>query len=154
MNTNLAQAWVTAARAFADTLEAEIAKADGVEADADGTLVATASGGPVAYDPLVDATPMKADPVGSPEQRRMAWLAFLAAVRAINVREGRGATPAEVRKYAMKAGYPDGRAVSGFSNEGGATFSADGTRFVNEGGLKWLGELSSELDIVLPADLI
>lgn len=83
----------------------------------------------------------------------MAYLTYLGAVWAINRREDRGPTPAEIRKYAMKAGYDDGRAVSDFSNGGGVTETSEGTRWVNEAGAKWLKDLQEELDVELPENL-
>jgi hypothetical protein len=163
LNRTLVRALVTGLRATADSLEEGLQQAaTGLEdfggaeaAEDDGKAAARTvpATGPSWFDPLTDEPPKKPDPVGSPEAKSMSWMTYIGAVYAINRREDRGATPAEVRKYAMKAGYPDGRAVSGFSNRGGATETREGTRWVNEAGADWLKELQKELDIELPEDL-
>lgn len=169
-NRGIITAVIDASRVLADALEATLTAADGSREPDRGAMIheaappatdagteADGAGGETSgsgiFDPLSDELPLHADPVGSPEQRKMAYLAYLGAVRAINVREERGATPVEVRKYAMKAGYPDGRAVSGFSNRGGSTYSQDGARWMNEDGVAWLNELQAELGLELPEDL-
>jgi hypothetical protein len=152
------KALIKATRAFADVLEGELRLGEDGASQAPGPTsptVGTQTGGAVTFDPLTDEPPFKPDPVGTLEQQRMAWLTYLGAIYAICKREGRGATRGEVVRYAKKAGYGDARGVSGFSNKGGATYSAeDGTRWFNEeAGLGWLTEVQDQLGIDLPDDL-
>jgi hypothetical protein len=149
------KALIKATRAFADVLEGELRLGEDCASQACGPTTAMQTGGAVTFDPLTDEPPFRPDPVGTLEQQRMAWLTYLGAIHAICKREGRGATRGEVVRYAKKAGYGDARGVSGFSNKGGATYSAeDGTRwFSEEAGLAWLTEVQDQLGIDLPDDL-
>jgi hypothetical protein len=147
------KALITAARAFVDSFEAELRLGDGGVAQVSAPTFAMQTGGAATFNPLTDEPPFKPDPVGTREQKTMAYVTYLSAIYAINKREGRGATPVEVARYAVKAGYGDARGVSGFSN-GRATYSKeDGTRWVGDGGVLWLQDLSDDLGIVLPDDL-
>ena len=156
MNSSLMKAFITGARAFADSLEADLTK---VPASAPREPVTAAVGGPaggarpVLFDPLTDEPPIHPNPFGTKEEKDMAYLTYVSAIYAINRREGRGATPKEVRKYAIKAGYPDARTVSGFSNRHATTKSVEGKRWVVEGGVKWVKALARDLDVRLPDDL-
>lgn len=150
---NTIKALIRATRAFVDSLEADLRLGEGGAAQPAHTN-AMQTGGAATFDPLTDEPPRMANPTGTREQRMMAYLAYLGAIYAINKREDRGATPGEVARHAIRAGYEDGRGVSGFSNKGGATYRAeDGTRWVNEDGVDWLKKLQNELGIDLPDDL-
>jgi hypothetical protein len=150
------KALIKATRAFVDSFEAELGLGDGGAAQEPASTAPTflTQTGGVVFDPLKDEPPSKPDPVGTGEQKKMAYLTYLSAIYAINTLKGRGATPVEVARYAVKAGYGDARGVSGFSNGRGATYSKeDGTRWVTPGGVLWLQDVAEELGIVLPEDL-
>ena len=133
------------ARAFADSIEAGI-----VPAPLEDSRKVTA-GGPVTFDPRTEPPPRTANPSGTLEEQKMAYLTYLGAVRLINKTEDRGANRDEVRKYAMKAGYENGRAVNGFSNGVKNTESrADGRWVTIPDGLDWLEDLQKDLDVDLP----
>jgi len=151
------KALIKATHAFTDSLEAVLQLGDASPNQAPTPIdpaVGLQTGGGPTFDPLTDEPPLALDPIGTSQQQNMSWLTYIGAIRAINQREGRGATRDEVVQYAKKAGYPDGRGVSGFSNKGGATYSENGTRWVNKGGVDWLTKLQVKLGVTLPADLL
>ena len=150
MNTSnlgdiLLNALAKSARVFADSIEAE------AQVIPSSRLRGMDSGGRTTFDPVTEDPPKKASPEGTREERLMAYLTYLGAVLLINERENRGATRAEVRKYAMKAGYANARAVNGFSNgDKPNTESRTDGRWVIQNGKAWLKELQETLGTYLP----
>lgn len=147
MNTShtsrtLLLALAKSARAFADAIE---------QGDAAPEVAEPATQGPVLYDPRTQDPPIKADPTGTTDQKNMAYLTYVGALALINDSEKRGATPNEVRKYAMKAGYANGAAVNGFArgDHAAVTVKDDG-RWVTDNGHKWIPDLEMALDVHLP----
>ena len=142
INEILLLALAKSARVFADSIEAAMVASP---PRGHGQM---APGERVTFDPRTEQPPKKADPDGTPEEATMAYVTYLGAISLINKTEHRGANPAEVRKYAMKAGYDDGRGVSGFSN--GNTVSRKDGRYLTKDGEKWLAELQKAIDVELP----
>lgn len=107
------------------------------------------------WDPEVDPPLVVPKVVGTREEQDWCCLTYLGGIYAINKRYNRGATRDEVRKYAMKAGYQDGRAVTAWSKGNGATQNdPDKQRWVNEAGANgWVKGLAEKLGVTLPADL-
>jgi hypothetical protein len=145
VNATLLLALAKGARVFADSIEADMVPPP---LGGTGEMV---PGGRVAFDLRTEQPRKKADPHGTPEEWNMACLTYLGAIWLINKSEKRGATPLEVRKYAMQAGYASGREVNGFSNgENKATVSKDDGRWVTPHGARWLEELKKTLEMDLP----
>lgn len=107
------------------------------------------------WDPESDAPLVKPKVVGTREEQDWCSLTYLGGIYAINKREGRGATAPEIRHYAIKAGYQDGRAVTAWSKGNGATQNDEGKqRWVTEAGVNlWVKGLAAKLGLTLPADL-
>jgi len=112
----------------------------------------TASG---MWDPEVDPPLMRPRVVGTPEEQDWCCLTYLGGIYAINRRYNRGATRDEVRHYAIKAGYTDGRAVTAWSKGQGATQNDENKhRWVNDAGVNyWVKRLAEKLGLTLPPDL-
>lgn len=121
-----------------------------VERRGDGELIE--------YDPLTDPVPLPQDPApyAPKAQRQMAWVTYLGAIARINASQGRGANTDEVRKYALKAGYPDARAVNGWADREGsedrAVRNIDGARYLKADSLPWIHEMAAEIGIELKGD--
>jgi hypothetical protein len=144
----LVTALIAASRTFADELERAL----------NGGPASLATTGlrspPSQWDPLADSPILEPDPnseVRSP--RVMCSLVYIGAIWAINVTEGRGATAKEVSKWAIRAGYQNGRAVTAWSKGKGATHVDDG-RWVNSRGKRWSVEWADFLGLTLPDYLL
>ncbi|MBA9080260.1 MULTISPECIES: hypothetical protein [Micrococcus] len=111
---------------------------------------------PKEWDPELDH-PLMTPKVVSSVRAEQDWccLTYIGGIYAINKREGRGATASEVRHYAQKAGYKDGRAVTAWSKGNGATQNdPDKHRWVTQTGVDhWVKQLASKLGVSLPEDL-
>jgi len=107
------------------------------------------------WDPEVDAPLITPKVVGTREEQDWCCLTYLGGIYAINKRYNRGANRHEVRKYAMKAGYRDGRAVTAWSKGNGATQNdEDKQRWLTNTGVNyWVKGLADKLGLTLPADL-
>lgn len=144
-NINLLLALAKGARAFADSIEADMVPPPRGDA---GEVVHR---GRVTFDPRTEEPPKTANWKGTLEEQNMAYLTYLGAIWLINKTENRGANREEVRKYAKLAGYASGRAVNGFSNgENPATVSKSGGRSVTPSGARWLKKLEKILEVDLP----
>lgn len=110
---------------------------------------------PAVWDPEFDTPLVQPKVSGTREEQDWSCLTYLGGIYAINKRHGRGANAAEVREYAMKAGYQDGRAVTAWSKGEGATQNdGDRQRWVNAKGVDfWVKRLAAKLGVTLPADL-
>ena len=141
-----------AAQAFLTALEGQaqpVPAPPRVTRAADGQLIE--------YDPLVDPVPFAADPTSAePAKRGMATVTYVGALARINASEGRGATTEDVREYALKAGYADARAVSGWADRPGSEDRAikniDGLRYVKPDSIAWLHGVAAKLGIKLVGD--
>jgi hypothetical protein len=110
----------------------------------------------VEFDPLEDDPPYSVNPVGSRQEQKMTSLAYLGAIARVNAATKRGANTAEVSEFAKKAGYPDGRAVSGWnsrSNSSRVIENVSGARILNENGHHYLHELAADLNIMIVGDV-
>lgn len=119
------------------------------------TAVAT-SGAPIEFDPLVDAPPYSFDPSGSPIEQKMSSLIYLGSVARLNAEKQRGASSAEVTRFAKAAGYPDGRAVNGWNSRANSPRvieNIDGSRYLNESGHAYVREIAEELRITILGDI-
>ena len=107
------------------------------------------------WDPEVDAPLVTPKVVGTREEQDWCCLTYLGGIYAINKRYNRGANKHEVREYAMKAGYRDGRAVTAWSKGNGATQNdEDKQRWVTDAGANyWVKGLADKLGLTLPEDL-
>lgn len=107
------------------------------------------------WDPEFDAPLGAARVHGTPEEQAWCSLTYLAGIYAINKRYGRGADAKEIRRFALKAGYRDGRAVTAWSKGAGATQNdEDKKRWITKSGLEnGVMRHARELGIVLPDDL-
>lgn len=107
------------------------------------------------WDPETDAPLVPPKVVGTREEQDWCCLTYLGGIYAINKRYNRGANAAEVRRYALKAGYKDGRAVTAWSKGNGATQNDPGKqRWVNANGVDyWVKGLAGKLGVSLPSDL-
>lgn len=107
------------------------------------------------WDPETDPPFVTPRVVGTREEQDWCCLTYLGGIYAINKRYGRGASSTEVREYAIKAGYRDGRAVTAWSKGNGATQNdANKQRWVNANGVDhWVKGLAAKLGLRLPADL-
>lgn len=114
---------------------------------------------PRLYDPLFDAPPLPCDPIGSVNEQKMASLAYLGAIGRINAEKQRGARADEVAHYARVAGYPDGRAVSGWNSRGDSErpitnhVGQPGERVLNEQGHDSVRRLAEELGLELTGSM-
>ncbi len=107
------------------------------------------------WDPEVDEPLVEPKVVGTREEQDWCCLTYLGGIYAINKRYNRGANKHEVREYAMKAGYRDGRAVTAWSKGNGATQNdEEKQRWVTDAGVNyWVKGLAEKHGVALPADL-
>ena len=74
---------------------------------------------------------------------------------ATNVREGRGANRDEIREFAVKAGYRDGRVVTAWSKGNDATRNdADKQLWMTGEGKSFVVRLADKRGVQLPPDLL
>lgn len=89
----------------------------------------------------------------------MSALAYLGAIARINADKQRGARADEVAHYAKVAGYPDGRAVSGWNSRMGSPrvienhIGQEGERVLNEQGHLSVRRNAEELGLQLAGDM-
>lgn len=104
------------------------------------------------YDPLRDQPPFPPKVFGTREERELCSLTYLGAIGRINTEEKRGATTDEVRKYAIKAGYDNARAVNGWNHSKGpqaCIANVDGKRILTETGYEWALQCAENLNITI-----
>jgi hypothetical protein len=112
--------------------------------------------GPLSFDPLTEPPPLPFDPLGSKPEQKMTSLAYLGAIARINAEKGRGANADEVAHHAKMAGYPDGRAVSGWNSRAGSERvieNVGGARILNQRGHASIHELADSLQIEIEGDI-
>ncbi len=146
------------------------ALADRLEALLDDPAAATASPpelGPrpsprgAVFDPETSVPPVAPMPTGGTrEQADWCGLIFFGMLRAINVRQGRGATPGERTAIARAAGYQDARAYSGWTwtwqdrpDGRWITEDDDAPAEGRRSGMTWLRLYAETLNVTLPGDL-
>jgi len=148
---DLTRALATAAQAFLDALPTD---GDASTPPPPGGFYV--AGEAIRYDPLVDEAPFPVNPVGTAQEKKMTSLAYLGGIARINAERRRGANSAEVSELAKRAGYPDGRAVSGWNSRSGSERvieNVDGARILNRSGHKYVASLAADLNIELVGDL-
>ena len=100
------------------------------------------------FDPDADTPPLQPAVEGNRAERDWCGLMLWAQLRALNVREGRGATPQESVEMAKAAGYRDGR---GWNNWHGWHKDDQGNRWITDvGNVRYY---YSAVERALPADL-
>lgn len=107
------------------------------------------------WDPETDPPLVSPKVVGTVAEQDWCSLTYLAGIYAINKRHGRGANAAEIREYAIKAGYQDGRAVTAWSKGSGPTYNdQDKRRWITPEGVDhWVRRLAKKYGVTLPPDL-
>lgn len=135
--------------------DASVVALPGGAGRADSAAIDAATDKRNVWDPEMDAPHVAPKVVGTREEQDWCCLTYLGGIYAINKRYGRGASKDEVREYAMRAGYRDGRAVTAWSKGNGATQNdEDRQRWVNANGVDiWVKRLASKLGLTLPDDL-
>lgn len=150
----LTNALEAGARAFLEALNDESAARPAVAVVEKPASLAY--GESVDFDPLTEEPPLPVNPVGSKQEQKMTSLTYLGAIARINAATKRGANADEVSEFARKAGYPDGRAVSGWnsrSNSPRVIDNMEGARILNESGHAYIHELAAELNITIAGDI-
>ncbi len=103
------------------------------------------------FDPGSDTPPVRPLVDGSRLQQDWCGLVLWASLRAINVREGRAATPEESVSIAKAAGYRDGRGWNAWTL--GWEKDADGGRWITEDGMIHLRNYYDAVGRRIPDDL-
>lgn len=142
------EALVAASQTFTKSLEAALSADSSVGETADVVGEGVLS----VWDPLSDEPLIVPDPHGTRQQEDWCTITYLGALWAINALEGRGANSAEIREFAVKAGYKDGRAVTAWSKGNGSTRNDEHKgRWITEGGRGYVAELARQQGVLLPA---
>lgn len=107
------------------------------------------------WDPETDEPLVRPRVDGTREEKDWCILTYLGGIYAINRRYGRGANAAEIREYAIKAGYQDGRAVTAWSKGNGATSNDENNqRWIKPDATdNWVKRLANKHGVALPEDL-
>lgn len=107
------------------------------------------------WDPETDEPLVRPRVVGTREEQDWCTLTYLGGIYAINRRYGRGANAAEIRDFAIKAGYQDGRAVTAWSKGNGPTFNDENKqRWIKAEAVdNWVKRLAGKHGVALPEDL-
>lgn len=111
----------------------------------------SADGKSPVFDPDADEPPVKPDVAGNREQEDWCALMLWGRLRALNVRQARGATPEESREIAKAAGYKDGRGWNAWDL--GWEKDSDGSRHFTEDGMRHLRHYYAKVGRSLPDDL-
>lgn len=107
------------------------------------------------WDPETDEPLVRPRVDGTREEKDWCILTYLGGIYAINRRYDRGANAAEIRDYAIKAGYQDGRAVTAWSKGNGATTNDEHKqRWIKpDAADNWVKRLENKHSVALPEDL-
>jgi len=119
----------------------------------------------VTFDPENDAPRVLPKSKGTPEEQQWCMVLFFGRLRAINVRQGRGATPDEQRAIGYAAGYKGRSGYNGWpwtyiDQEDGRWISDDADLQAADvelgriSGMSFLRWAALQLDISLPTDLL
>ena len=107
------------------------------------------------WDPLTDAPLVQPKVQGTDDEINWCCLTYLGAVWATNVREDRGANRDEIKEFAVRAGYRDGRAVTAWSKGNGATRNDDDKlRWMTPNGKAWTQGYATKCGVRLPDDVV
>lgn len=148
----LTRALAAAAEAFLAALPEAAAEGFGPIARVDDVTWAPATGEPILFDPLTDPLPMEATPDRQADRKfqDMCTLVYLGSIGRFYAETGEGADAGEIRRFALKAGYANGRAVNGWNSRPGsrgAVEVVEGRRFINRSAADWLQRLQRDLGI-------
>lgn len=139
--TDLTRALVAAATAFLDELNA------GPHASLSDLRLQPGQ----TFDPLVDSPPVSPRHDTHGPESDWAYLLFIGSIWMLNESKGRAVRPDEISPIAKRAGYSDGRAVSGYLNGTEPAMRRDSHGYrVTRNGRRWLRELCKKLDVKLP----
>lgn len=163
-DTAVLRAIVTAYRSLANQLEALLPDMDEAPTPTEGTGTSSPPTFGSVFDPERDSPPVAPDPHGT--QKQMDWCGYLffGRLRAINVREHRGADPSERTAIARAAGYADARGYAGWTwtwkDLEGARWITDEDDLTDEdrdrgrlSGMQFLRHYATTLNVRLPEDL-
>lgn len=103
------------------------------------------------FDPDTDTPPVTPLVDGSRLQRNWCSLVLWSRLRAVNVRQGRAATPEESVRIAKDAGYQDGRGWNAWTL--GWEKDADGGRWMTEDGMIHLQHAADAVGYRIASDL-
>ena len=165
-STELIRALVASLRSTADQLEALLDPANAIE------LATQPEGSPAQdawhrdFDPATDRPPLQPKPSGSDDEEAWCGVIFFGQLRAINVRERRGATVEEQLRIARNAGYKNRSGFSGWGwtwrdDEAGGRWVTDNEELSEEdrlrgrsSGMGFLRSYAKQLGVILPSDLL
>lgn len=155
---SLGRALAAAAEAFLSTLRGDEDKDFHSPVHSEDVTWVLATTDPKLFDPLTDPLPMKAipDPEADQKFRDMCSLAYIGSIGRFYAETGEGAGAEEVRRFALKAGYRNGRAVNGWSSRPGSIRAVevlDGKRYINQTAANWLSKLERSLGVKINGDI-
>lgn len=152
----LTSALQAAARAFLDALENPEHVADS-QTTAPAPSIPFDPGSMIDYDPLYDSPPWKPDPKSNNRlEEDLSTITYLGGIARINAEQGRGATTAEIRELALKAGYAGANAVNGWNTNKrshGTVININGERFLNSDGHKFIQRAAELANIRIAGDI-
>ena len=155
---NLSRALAAAAEAFITTLRGDEDEDFNPVTRSEDVTWAPAAAEPTLFDPLTDPLPMKATPDREADQkfRDMCSLVYIGSIGRFYAETGEGAGAEEIRRFALKAGYRNARAVNGWSSRPGSIRAVeviDGKRYVNQTAANWLAKLERALGVKINGDI-
>jgi hypothetical protein len=150
----LSRALAAAAEAFLTTLRGD----EDEKFNSEDVTWAPAAAEPILFDPLTDPLPMKATPDRKADRKfqDMCSLVYIGSIGRFYAETGQGAGAEEIRRFALKAGYRNGRAVNGWSSRPGsirAVEMIDGKRYINQTAANWLTKLERALGVNINGDI-
>jgi len=149
---NLGRALVAAAEAFLTEMRGDGDEVLKSATHSEDVTWSPAAAEPILFDPLTDPLPMRAtpDPKADQKSQDMCSLVFIASIGRFYAETGEGAGAEEIRRFAHKAGYMNGRAVNGWNSRTGSVRSVevvDGKRYINQTAANWLPKLERALGV-------
>lgn len=154
----LSRALAAAAEAFLTTIRGDEDEDSNSVTRSEDVTWAPAAAEPTLFDPLTDPLPMKATPDREADQKfqDMCSLVYIGSIGRFYAETGEGAGAEEIRRFALKAGYRNGRAVNGWSSRPGSIRAVeviDGKRYVNQTAANWLPKLERALGVKINGDI-
>ncbi|BCW68477.1 hypothetical protein NicSoilB4_32400 [Arthrobacter sp. NicSoilB4] len=155
---SLGRALAAAAEAFLTAMRGDGDEAFTSAPHSEDVTWAPAAAEPILFDPLTDPLPMRATPDREADQKSqdMCSLVYIASIGRFYAETGEGAGADEIRRFAQKAGYMNGRAVNGWNSRPGSIRSVevvDGKRYINQTAAKWLAKLERALGVDINGDI-
>lgn len=154
----LRRALAAAAEAFLNSLRGDEDEGFNSVTRAEDVTWAPAAAEPILFDPLIDPLPMRATPDRESDQKfqDMCSLVYIGSIGRFYAETGEGAGAQEIRRFALKAGYRNGRAVNGWSSRPGSIRAVeviDGKRYINQTAAVWLPKLERTLGVKINGDI-